>query len=55
MAPNRKKESMKVICGNGIFRGGGLLQKLGIAETSFFMADHYHLPQRNWPDYFKVV
>jgi hypothetical protein len=53
MAPNRKKESIKVICGDSIFRGGGLLLSLGIEETCFFVADHYHLLQRDWPDYFK--
>jgi hypothetical protein len=42
MAPNRKKkESIKAVCGDGIFRGGGLLLSLGIAETCFFVADHH--------------
>jgi hypothetical protein len=53
MAPNRKKENIKVICGNGIFQRGGLLQSLGIDDTYFFVADHYHLLQRDWPDYIK--
>jgi hypothetical protein len=53
MAPNRKEESIKVICGDGIFRGGGLLLSLGIEETCFFVADPYHLLHRDWPDYFK--
>jgi hypothetical protein len=53
MAPNRKKENIKVICGDGIFQGGGLLQSLGIDDTCFFVADHYHLLQRDWPVYIK--
>jgi hypothetical protein len=54
MAHKRKKEDIKVICGDGIFRGDGLLQSLGIDDTcSFGLADQYHLLQRDWPDYFK--
>ncbi len=53
MAHKRKKEDIKVICGNGIFRGGGLLQSLGIDDTCSFVAGQYHLIQRDWPDYFK--
>jgi hypothetical protein len=54
MAHKRKKEDIRVICGNGIFRGGGLLQSLGIDDTCSFVADQYHFPlQRDWPDYFK--
>jgi hypothetical protein len=53
MAPNRRKESIRVICGDGIFRGGGLLLSLGITDTCFFVSDQYHLLQRDWPDYFK--
>jgi hypothetical protein len=41
MAPSRKKESIKVICGDGSFRGGGgLLLSLGITDTCFFVSNH---------------
>ena len=53
MAHKRKKDDIKVICGDAIFQGGGLLQSLGIDDTCFFVADQYHLLQRVWPDYFK--
>jgi hypothetical protein len=54
MAHNRKRENVKVICGNGIFRGDAFfLQSLGLDGTCFFLADHYHLLQRDWPDYFE--
>jgi hypothetical protein len=36
-----------------ISKGGGLRQSLGIDDTCFFVADHFHLLQRDWPDYFK--
>jgi hypothetical protein len=53
---NRKKENIKVICGDGIFPRWWLsLQSLGIDATCFFVADQYHLLQRNWPDYFKCA
>jgi hypothetical protein len=47
MAHKRKKEDIKVICGHGIFPGGGLLQSLGIDDTCSFVADQYHLLQRD--------
>jgi hypothetical protein len=53
VAPNRKKENIKVLCSDGIFHGGGLLQSLWIDDTCFFVAGHYHLQQRDWPDYFR--
>ena len=53
MAHNRKKENIKVICRDSIFQGAGLLQSLEIRGTCFFVADQYHLIQRDWPDDFK--
>jgi hypothetical protein len=47
MAHKRKKEDIKVICGDGIFRVGGLLQSLGIDEMCSFVANQYHLLQRD--------
>jgi hypothetical protein len=42
----------KRICGDGIFQGGVLFQSLGIDDIRSFVANQYHLLQRDWPDYF---
>lgn len=52
MAPGRHRSEVQVLFGDGTFRGGGLLENLGMEGSCNFIRDWHHLLHEDWPNYF---